>query len=82
MHASDENSGLVNWNVIKGIDSSFGNYPAFKWVHEIGEGWYIPAKNEVIAFRDFWQADRTGVNDKSNTAGGATLLLFRAVKVF
>lgn len=28
--------------------SPVGDYPAFKWCRDLGEGWYLPAINEVL----------------------------------
>lgn len=72
----EEDNGMLNLNLIKEIDPDLNLYPPFKWANDLGDGWYIPAKNEVIAIRDFWQADRDGINDKFTDAGG--MALYRA----
>ena len=33
--------------IIKGISGWEEKYPAFKWCSEYGEGWYLPAFNEL-----------------------------------
>lgn len=46
---NDENDGSVNCqqvlNTVIGSDAE--EYPAFVYVKQLGEGWYIPAKNEL-----------------------------------
>lgn len=47
--ASDADSGMNNMAVVQAIDSWQNNYPAFAWCADLGEGWYLPAKNELLA---------------------------------
>lgn len=49
--ATDENDGATNMAAVeayiakKGL--SWDEFPLFKWAKELGNGWYIPAKNEL-----------------------------------
>ena len=51
-------------------------YGAFHWIyqtknHEDVNGiWYMPAKDEVLAFWNVWNTDQTGFNSKLTAAGG------------
>lgn len=49
--AIDENDGAVNMEAVKNYISSnnlsWDAFPLFKWANELGDGWYIPAKNEL-----------------------------------
>lgn len=47
--ASDADNGGNNMAVVQAIDSWQNNYPAFAWCADLGEGWYLPAKNELLA---------------------------------
>lgn len=54
--AVDENDGAVNLETVKNYIASKGlsidDFPLFKWVEELGEGWYIPSKNELLAIAE------------------------------
>lgn len=49
--AFDENDGQKNMEVIEKYINETGitwdYFPLFKWARELGDGWYIPAKNEL-----------------------------------
>lgn len=45
--ATDLNNGANNMAKIKSISGWESKYPAFKWCADYGEGWYLPARNEV-----------------------------------
>ena len=47
--ATDSDNGRNNMSVIKAITDWQTKYPAFKWCANIGEGWYLPALNELKA---------------------------------
>ena len=47
--ATDKDNGKVNMSKIKSISDWQTKYPAFKWCSDIGEGWYLPALNELKA---------------------------------
>ena len=48
--ADDENDGANNMAVVKQIADWQSKYPAFKWCADLGEGWYLPAINELELF--------------------------------
>ena len=45
--ATDEDNGANNMAIIKSIEGWGEKYPAFKYCSDYGEGWYLPAKNEL-----------------------------------
>lgn len=42
-------------------------YPSIAWCVNKGEGWYMPALNELEALYTVWSADKEGFNAKLNT---------------
>ena len=48
--ANDENNGANNMAVVKQISGWESKYPAFKWCADLGEGWYLPAIEELKLF--------------------------------
>lgn len=72
-YTDDEDDGMANFMKIKAKDASFASYPAFAWCESLGEGWYIPAVNEVKLIRNVWQQNKILFNDRF-TAIGATPL--------
>ena len=47
--ATDGDNGANNMAIIKSISGWEDKYPAFKWCSDYGEGWYLPAYNELQA---------------------------------
>ena len=45
--ADDENNGANNMAIVKQIADWESKYPAFKWCADLGEGWYLPAIEEI-----------------------------------
>lgn len=45
--ATNHSDGASNMRRIKSIDGWENKYPAFKWCADYGEGWYLPAVNEL-----------------------------------
>ena len=45
--ADNQTDGAVNMAIIKAISGWESKYPAFKWCANLGEGWYLPAKEEL-----------------------------------
>ena len=45
--ATDKNNGKSNMATIQSISGWETKYPAFKWCADIGDGWYLPALNEL-----------------------------------
>ena len=48
--ADDENNGANNMAKVKQISGWETKYPAFKWCADLGEGWYLPAIEELKLF--------------------------------
>ena len=47
--ANNEYNGAYNMAVVKRIADWRYKYPAFRWCADLGEGWYLPAKSELLA---------------------------------
>lgn len=45
--ATDENDGMANMKKIQAISGWHEKYPAFAWCADKGDGWYLPAVNEL-----------------------------------
>ena len=72
----EENDGMLNWEKIKAKDAAFADYPAFAWCASLGDGWYIPAINELIAVRTVWGStkdSKDAFNKKISDVGGQPL---------
>ena len=79
----DDVDGTVNWNIIKSKDASFTNYPAFAWCASLGDGWYIPAINELLAVRTAWGAtikEKEAFNKRISDVGGIPLKMTAMVE--
>lgn len=50
--AYSETNGAVNMAVVQCIPNWREKYPAFAWCADLGEGWYLPAINELKAIYD------------------------------
>ena len=48
-NATNKDHGKVNKVLIKLISGWETKYPAFKWCADLGDGWYLPALNELKA---------------------------------
>lgn len=46
--ADSETDGAYNMTVVKVIADWESKYPAFKWCADLGDGWYLPAKQELL----------------------------------
>lgn len=46
--ATNTDNGAVNMTTIKNIADWETKFPAFKWVADQGDGWYIPARHELL----------------------------------
>ena len=46
-NATDKYNGKANMEKIKSISGWQSKYPAFKWCADYGNGWYLPALNEL-----------------------------------
>lgn len=50
--ANSETNGAVNMAVVQRIPNWREKYPAFAWCADLGEGWYLPAIDELKAIYD------------------------------
>ena len=48
-NSTDKDNGKANMAKIKSISRWQTKYPAFKWCADYGNGWYLPALNELMA---------------------------------
>lgn len=46
--ATSKGDGMGNMNKIKKLPDWKNNYPAFAWCASLGDGWYLPAVDELI----------------------------------
>lgn len=46
--ADSETNGAYNMAKVKAVSGWESKYPAFKWCADLGEGWYLPSKEELI----------------------------------
>ncbi|MCM1178486.1 MAG: PL29 family lyase N-terminal domain-containing protein [Clostridium sp.] len=55
--ADSKTDGLANMNtLLKNEYLDIEWFPAYKWCHELGEGWYLPAEQEMIKIMDNYDA--------------------------
>ena len=47
--ATSETDGAMNMRKIQSVGGWQEKYPAFAWCASLGEGWYLPAKSELLA---------------------------------
>ena len=62
--ANSKTDGAYNMQIVKKIAGWQTKYPAFKWCADLGEGWYLPAIEELKTFT---------LNDSINDAVNRTL---------
>ena len=69
-NTDDKDNGQANSDIISGLenaDPSSIQYPAFDWAASLGEGWYIPAVNELVAIhtlRGDLSTEKNALNNK------------------
>ena len=71
-YTEDTDDGMSNFNTVRAMEPDFYSYPAFAWCASLGEGWYIPAINELVAMREAWgmtQAKRRALNSRIQKTG-------------
>lgn len=69
--AVSETDGAANLAVIQTIAGWETDYQAFQWCSAKGEGWYLPAVDELKALINAYIDNRTAFNNKLNQAGGS-----------
>ena len=57
--------GMSNMNKIKKLPNWKQNYPAFAWCASLGNGWYLPAKDELLLIYQ----NRDAINRSLNQRG-------------
>ena len=62
--------GATNAIVIRNVDSTLQQFPAFKWCADKGEGWFLPAKYELHLINESWIANKELINNKMSLVGG------------
>ncbi len=75
-YTDSKDNGKDNMDIIQAIEPEFDGYPAFAWAASLGEGWYIPAIDELAALRSFWgptNKDRRAINARVQAVGGTPL---------
>lgn len=53
--AKDMDNGRNNQSCIQQIADWRSKYPAFAWCANQGEGWYLPARNELLMIYQMWE---------------------------
>ena len=48
-NATNQSDGMQNMSTIITLNSSLSSYPAFEACNSMGDGWYLPSKNELDA---------------------------------
>ena len=66
--ATSDKNGMTNLNEIKNMSNWESNYPAFAWCASLGEGWYLPASDELGLICDNRDAINKTLNDKGYDA--------------
>lgn len=78
-NTDDIHDGMKNLETVLKNDPSLDNHPAFAWCVALGDGWYIPALEELREIRTVWGAtqDEKDVFNKKFTDIGADPLYAR-----
>ena len=63
--ATSKTGGMNNMNRIKKLPNWKENYPAFAWCASLGNGWYLPAKDELLLIYQ----NRDAINRSLNQRG-------------
>ena len=70
--ADDEENGANNMAKVRQIYDWQSKYPAFKWCADLGEGWYLPAIEELKLFT-LDNTVRNAINQTLATKGGTKI---------
>ena len=62
--ADSETDGVYNMAKVKAIYGWQSKYPAFKWCADLGEGWYLPAKEELLTIYKYKDKLNPKLTDK------------------
>ena len=55
---------MVNLNEIKNLSNWETNYPAFAWCASLGDGWYLPSRDELLLIYENRVAVNNGLVEK------------------
>ncbi|MGM9764607.1 MAG: hypothetical protein ACI3ZQ_11355 [Candidatus Cryptobacteroides sp.] len=75
-YTDDKDDGWNNFKTIETLENAVSGqtqYPAFAWAAGLGEGWYIPALNELLAIhslRGDLSVKKNALNKKLTDVGG------------
>lgn len=67
--ANNVHNGAYNMSVVKQIYGWRSKYPAFVWCADLGEGWYLPAKEELLTL----YSNKDAVNNSLRAINAAEL---------
>jgi hypothetical protein len=71
-----ENTNAV-FQFVEENNVNISEFPVFAWCKSLGEGWYVPAVNELEQFINWWLGNDVelewGESDESDDAAGVTL---------
>ena len=65
--ADSETDGAANMAVVKAISGWETKYPAFKWCADLGEGWYLPSREELRTINKNEDKVNSNLTDKLST---------------
>ncbi len=65
--ADSETDGAANMAKVKAISGWQDKFPVFKWCADLGEGWYLPAKEELVAL--YWNKETLNLKLKDKLLG-------------
>lgn len=63
--AISKGDGMGNMNKVKKLPNWKNNYPAFAWCASLGDGWYLPAVDELILIYE----NKSIINRRLNERG-------------
>ena len=64
-NATSETDGMYNMQKIRSLSNWQNDYPAFAWCASLGDGWYLPALDELKAI----SAQRAAINNTLKAKG-------------
>ena len=66
LSTKSKSDGVVNMEKVKQQSGWRATYPAFRWCDDLGEGWYLPAINEMKVIIEQSEVLNRGLIDKLN----------------
>ena len=66
LSVKSKSDGVVNMEKVKQQSGWRATYPAFRWCDDLGEGWYLPAINEMKVIIEQSEVLNRGLIDKLN----------------